>query len=159
WRLSSMHRRLINQSLVVAAAIVAVGLFLAGSMASRSLTGQARSTTTPDDSIKTAAVAMIDAGRNTFRFDTFGDEALWGEALILVRSIVDEKRGGARPGVSPKKALEVCHKLDAEALPADLVAKIKAGQVDLDDPATTVALLKLKAVVGVTAFLDGKGQV
>src|SRR5207244_6174104 len=46
-----------------------------------------------------------------------------------------------------------------EALPSDLVAKIKAGQVDLDDPATTVALLKLKAVVGVTALLDAKGEV
>jgi hypothetical protein len=55
--------------------------------------------------------------------------------------------------------LEVGLKVDAEALPSDLVTKIKSGQVNLDDPATTVALLKLKAVVGITAFFDGKGEV
>src|SRR5207237_10437069 len=74
-------------------------------------------------------------------------------------AIIGQKLGGVGAGVSPKKALEVGLKVDSEALPSDLVAKIKAGQVDLDDPATTVALLKLKAVVGVTAFLDTKGEV
>ncbi len=62
------------------------------------------------------------------------------------------------PGVSPKAALSLGLKVDAEALPADLVAAIKAGKVDLDDPATTVALLKANAVVGVTAFLNPDGS-
>jgi hypothetical protein len=41
-----------------------------------------------------------------------------------------------------------------DALPADLVAQVKANKVDLDDPATTLALLKLNAVVGVTGIFD-----
>ena len=61
-------------------------------------------------------------------------------------------------GVSPKTALALGLKVDAEALPADLVAQIKAGKVDLDDPATTAALLKLNAVVGVTGFFNPDGQ-
>jgi hypothetical protein len=121
------------------------------------LKGQTRTAESTADTVKASALSMIDAGRETFRFDTFGDEAFWGDALKLHRAIVGEKLGGIGPGLSPKKALEVGLKVDSEALPADLVAKIKAGQVDLDDPATTVALLKLKAVVGVTAFLDDKG--
>jgi len=57
--------------------------------------------------------------------------------------------------VSPKAALGLGLKVDAEAIPPDLAAKIKTGKVDLDDPATTAALLKLNAVVGVTGFFDG----
>ena len=62
------------------------------------------------------------------------------------------------PGVSPKMALSVGLKVDAEALPADLVPPIKAGKVNMDDPASTVALLKANAVVGVTAFLNPDGS-
>jgi mono/diheme cytochrome c family protein len=40
-------------------------------------------------------------------------------------------------------------KVDADALPADVAAAIKAGAVDLKSPATTLALIKLDAVVGV----------
>jgi hypothetical protein len=49
--------------------------------------------------------------------------------------------------------------VDADALPGALKKQIKAGKVDLDDPATTIALLKLNAVVGVTAFVDPDGNV
>src|SRR5947207_7791422 len=147
-----MSLRLKNQFVGVAVVIGAVTLVLV-------LRGQTRTTVSTDDSVKSSAIAMIDAGRETFRFDTFGDEAFWGDALKLHRAIIGQEIGGVGPGVSPKKALEVGLKVDSEALPSDLVAKIKAGQVDLDDPATTVALLKLKAVVGVTAFLDSDGNV
>ncbi len=102
---------------------------------------------------------MLDEGRKTFRFDTFGSEAFWGDALQLHAAIAGEKNGGVGPGVSPKTALAVGLKVDADALPAALVAGIKAGKVDLDDPATTIALLKLNAVVGVTAFANPDGSV
>jgi hypothetical protein len=100
---------------------------------------------------------MIEEGRKIFRFDTFGDEAFWGDQLRLHQAIVGQKLGGVGPGLSPKMALSLGLKVDAEALPADLVAAIKAGKVDMNDPASTVALLKANAVVGVTAFLNADG--
>jgi hypothetical protein len=103
------------------------------------------------------ALRLIREGRQTFRHDTFGDEAFWGDALHLHRAVVGEKLGGVGPGLSPKAALEVGLKVDMDALPPDLVQAIKANQVNLDDPATTVALLKLNAVVGVKGFLNPDG--
>jgi mono/diheme cytochrome c family protein len=102
--------------------------------------------------------AMLDQGRHTFRYDTFGDEAFWGGALHLQQAIAGEKLGGVGPGVSPKTALSVGLKVDADALPPSLVEQIKAGKVNLDDPATTLALLKLNSVVGVTGFFDEQGK-
>ena len=103
---------------------------------------------------------MIKEGRQTFRFDTFGDEEFWGDALKLHQAIAGAKLEGVGPGVSPKTALTVGLKVDVDALPPDLVQKLKQKQVDLDDPATTVALLKLDAVLGVKGILskDGKLQ-
>jgi mono/diheme cytochrome c family protein len=102
---------------------------------------------------------LLAEGRAVFRFDTFGSEAFWGDALQLHKAIAGEKHGGVGPGVSPKAALSVGLKVDADVLPAKLAAQIKAGKVDLDDPATTIALLKLNAVVGVTAFANPDGSV
>lgn len=101
---------------------------------------------------------MIDEGRATFRFDTFGDEAFWGDTVQLHKAIAGASLGGVGPGVSPKTALSVGLKVDAEALPSSLVAQIQAGQVNLDDPATTLALLKLNAVVGVKGIFDQQGN-
>src|SRR5262249_6058452 len=98
------------------------------------------------------AQAMLDEGKRTFRYDTFGSEAFWGDALGLHKAIAGEKNGGVGPGVSPKTALSVGLKVDADALPGELKKQLAAGKVNLDDPATTLALLKLNAVVGVTAF-------
>jgi len=120
--------------------------------------GRTRSDAPFDAQIKENARQMIEQGRQTFRFDTFGDEDFWGGQLQLHQSIEGEKFGGVGPGVSPKTALAVGLKVDADALPASLVSQIKAGQVDLDDPATTLALLKLNAVVGVTGFFNGDGS-
>lgn len=100
---------------------------------------------------------MIDHGRQIFRYDTFGDEAFWGDTLQLHKAIAGEKSGGIGPGVSPKTALGVGLKVDVDALPADLVTQLKAGKVNLDDPATTLALMKLNAVVGVTGFFEKAG--
>ena len=102
---------------------------------------------------------MMREGRRTFRFDTFGDEAFWGGALQLHRSIAGEKNGGVGPGVSPKTALAVGLKVDLDALPPTLQQQLKAGQVNLDDPATTLALLKLNAVVGVSGVFDTDGNI
>ena len=110
-----------------------------------------------DQVIGQHAHTMLDEGRQTFRFETFGSEAFWGGTLQLHRALAGAKLGGVGPGVSPKTALAVGLKVDATALPSTLADQIKQGQVDLDDPATTVALLKLNAVVGVKGFLNEAG--
>lgn len=97
-------------------------------------------------------------GRQIFRFDTFGDEDFWGGTLGLHKAIEGAKFGGVGPGVSPATALAVGLKVDQDALPPSLVQAIQAGQVDLNDPATTLALLKLNAVVGVTGFFNSDGS-
>jgi hypothetical protein len=112
-----------------------------------------------DATIARHAQTLLDEGRKIFRYDTFGSESFWGGQLQLHRAIAGAKNGGVGPGVSPKTALAVGLKVDADALPDSLKRQIKAGKVDLDDPAVTIALLKLNAVVGVTAFADPKGNV
>jgi hypothetical protein len=111
-----------------------------------------------DRMIGANAQKMIEEGRRIFRFDTFGSEAFWGDALQLHKAIAGEKNGGIGDGVSPKTALSVGLKVDAEALPKELVAKIKGGKIDMNDPATTLALLKLDAVVGVKGVFDKSGS-
>jgi hypothetical protein len=110
-----------------------------------------------DHLISSHAQRQLEEGRRIFRHDTFGSEAFWGDALQLHKAIAGEKNGGLGGGVSPKTALSVGLKVDADALPAPLQAELKAGKVDLDDPAMTIALLKLDAVVGLKGFVDGKG--
>ena len=112
-----------------------------------------------DAEVARYAQTMLDDGRKIFRYDTFGSEAFWGDALQLHKAVAGEKNGGVGPGVSPKTALSVGLKVDSDALPEALKKQLKAGKVDLDDPATTVALLKLNAVVGVTAFTGPDGGV
>jgi hypothetical protein len=103
------------------------------------------------------AARMIAEGRRIFRYDTFGDEAFWGDTLRLHQAIEGERLGGVGPGVSPRTALNVGLKVDVESLPRSLIDQLKAGRVNLDDPATTLALLKLNAVVGVTGFFNERG--
>src|SRR5262245_55284038 len=105
------------------------------------------------------AQAMLAEGKQTFRYDNFAGEAFWRESLQLHKAIGGEKDGGIGPGVSAKTALSVGLKVDADALPIALKTQLKAGKVNLDDPATTIALLKLNAVVGVTAFANPDGSV
>src|SRR2546426_1117571 len=112
-----------------------------------------------DKAIDDHAARMVRDGRRIFRFDTFGDEAFWGDALQLHKAIAGEKNGGVGPGVSPKTALSVGLKVDVDALPDALKQQLAAGKVNLDDPATTIALLKLNSVVGVTAFANPDGSV
>lgn len=97
---------------------------------------------------------MVERGRQVFRFDTFGDEDFWGGALQLHKAIAGARLGGVGPGVSPRTALAVGRKVDAEALPEQLIGALRRGRVDLDDPGVTVALLRLNAVLGVTGVFD-----
>jgi hypothetical protein len=110
-----------------------------------------------DDQIRANARALVEQGQSIFRFDTFGDEAFWGDTLKLHQAIEGAKLGGVGPGVSPATALAVGLKVDVNALPASLVAALKAGTVNLNEPATTLALLKLNSVVGVTGFFNSQG--
>jgi hypothetical protein len=111
-----------------------------------------------DREINTSVERMMEEGRDIFRNDTFGDEAFWSDMLQLHRAISGAALGGIGPGVSPKTALAVGLKVDSEALPNSLVKELKNGRVNLDDPATTLALLKLDAVVGVKGSFNQDGS-
>jgi hypothetical protein len=111
-----------------------------------------------DNRPRQGAQAMLEEGRRIFRYDTFGDEAYWGDTLQLHRAIEGERFGGVGAGVSPRTALAVGLKVDVDALPPSLQNQLRHGRVNLDDPATTLALLKLDAVVGVTGHLDTDGS-
>lgn len=98
------------------------------------------------DDAAAAHAAQVEQGKQIFRFDTFGDEAQWTDALRMHEVI--------RAAVDPVTALSVGLKVDAEALPAAVVQGIQNGSVDLHSPATTVALLKLNAVVGLKGTVE-----
>ena len=123
---------------------------------------QATKTNKPKNVIDTAAndaaEAKFDRGREVFRYDTFGDEAFWGGQLQLHKAIAGARLGGVGPGVSPATALAVGLKVDVDALPPQVVQQLRAGRVDLNDPASTVALLKANAVVGVKGIFDQSGK-
>jgi len=132
-----------------AAIAVSVALFTAGItlLLSAELP---RETLTPFDLlIRKNGQQQIEDGRQTFRFDTFGDEDFWGGQLRLHEALAK---------VTPREALALGLKVSARALPPDLVAAVRLGKVNLDDPAVTATLLKLNAVIGVTGFFDSSGN-
>jgi hypothetical protein len=109
-----------------------------------------------DQLIHTNAEAMLQRGRKIFRYDTFGNEAFWGGDLKLHEAIEGAQLGGVGPGVSPRTALAVGLKVDSEALPPPVKRAIAKGTLNLDDPSSTLALLQLNAVVGITGFFDSQ---
>lgn len=111
-----------------------------------------------DQAVKENADRMLLEGMQIFRFDTFGSEEFWAGKLKLHQAIQGEKFGGVGPGVSPKQALDLGLKVDMEAVPKNVADGIKAGRVDLNDPANTLLLLKANAVVGVTGFFNADGK-
>ena len=108
---------------------------------STTATSTAAGATSDDRSPQTIA-----AGQQTFRFDTFGDEQFWTDTLKLNEVI--EK------AVDPTTALKVGLKVDADVLPPGILKT-----VDLKSPATTVALLKMNAIVGVKAEVDASNHI
>jgi hypothetical protein len=116
-----------------------------------------KSRSSRDDRALSHEKRLFEKGRRIFRFDTFGDQAFWGGALRLHEAIEGKKLGGVGPGLSPKAALDAGLKVDSAALPASVVRALKRGKVDLGSPKTTLALLKLNAVVGVKGFFNRRG--
>ena len=92
--------------------------------------------------------ALVGKGKAVFRYDTYGDETFWTDTLRMHEVI--------RTAVSPKTALSVGLKVDADALPAAVKTGIQNGTIPLDSPSTTVTLLKLGAVVGVVGQVDAQ---
>ena len=139
--------------------VVGVGLVSAAGVAVRASTGleSQAGLTQRDQDISANAIRLMEEGRQTFRYDTFGSESFWGDGIKLHRALAGEKLGGVGPGVSPKTALAVGLKVDADALRPEVLQAVRNGRVDLDDPAVTASLLQMNAVVGVTGTFDGQG--
>ena len=150
------ERRLVKVALVLFAVTVAIACWGVRSWAE----GQGKSAhlTEAERLAQANAERMLVEGKQTFRFDTFGDEAFWSDALQLNQAIAGANLGGVGPGVSPKTALAVGLKVDADALPQSLISQLKHGRVNLDDPATTLALIRLDAVLGVKGTFNSAGN-
>src|SRR5687768_15959546 len=110
-----------------------------------------------NDSILVNGAQMIARGQEIFRSNTFGDEVFWSDMLQLNQAIAGAANGGIGAGLAPTQALALGLKIDASALPQRLLQRLKRGQVDLGDPATTLALLKADAVIGVRAVSTSNG--
>jgi len=102
--------------------------------------------------------AKVAEGKEIFRHETFGDEALWTDVLQLDKATLGDANGGFGTGLSPATALSLGLKVDSEALPQSVVDGISDGTIDLNDPLTTVALLSLDAVVGIKGGFDNDGN-
>ena len=151
--LSRRERGLVKVITVLVAASLALIYFVHQGLAQKSDKENAF-----DRQISANSQRMFEEGKQIFRYDTFGDEAFWTDKLKIHRALEGAKLGGVGAGVSPKTALAVGLKVDMDALPADLVEKIKKGEVNLDDPATTLALIKLNSVLGVKGQFNGDGS-
>jgi len=143
--------RLRTALFVTGAVLMIVAIF----SISRSAAGSAHSSR--QNPVAQNAVNKVLQGEQTFRFDTFGDESFWGGTLKLHQAIEGAGLGGVGPGVSPKTALAVGLKVDIDALSSNLVQQIEKGRVNLNDPAVTLALLKVNAVVGLTGVFNSSG--
>jgi hypothetical protein len=139
----------------LASALVAMGLTAVAS--APQVSARTGGSAASQDQGNNASAGLVSQGKQTFRFDTFGDQAFWGDTLHLNQAIAGAKNGGVGPGLSPKAALGVGLKVDVDALPQSVRQGILNGKVNLNDPATTLALLKLNAVVGVKGIFDSNG--
>ena len=102
------------------------------------------------------ASTMLVEGQRTFRYDTFGDEAFWGDTLRLHQALAGERLGGVGPGVSPATALAVGLKLDVDALSPSTRLALRRRTLDLNNPANTLRLLRADAVLGLKGFFEGQ---
>ncbi len=82
-------------------------------------------------------------GQTVFRHYTFGDEHFWSDTLRMHEVIAT---------VTPRTALSVGLKVDSDAVPPSVLEN-----ADLDDPATTIALIRLGAVIGVRGRVEDDG--
>jgi mono/diheme cytochrome c family protein len=129
--------------------LIALGIVLTSACATQ--TPQSQNPQDPPSAVGDFSPRTLAEGQRIFRFETFGDEQFWTDTARMHEVV--------QKSVSPTTALSVGLKVDADAIPPNVAAAIKAGQVDLNDPATTVTLLKLNAVVGLkgtVATINGK---
>lgn len=147
--------------------VLIAGCFAIGAV-SASLMSRKVSTYAAEDPQIEHAEKMIREGRQTFRFDTFGDEAFWGDTLKLHEAVEGASFGGVGPGLSPRNALALGLKVDINALlpeVRDRMAVNRGGamgaamnQATLNDPAITLALLRANAVIGLTGVFESSGS-
>lgn len=136
--------RAATAALATIGAVLGWGGMAAPTGAATTLPGEA-----PGQAYHAPESRLVRAGRWIFRYDTFGDEQLWTDVLRLHEAVAT---------LPPATALAAGLKVDVEALPARLVAALRAGKVDLTDPAVTVELLRLNAVVGVRGKVGRTGR-
>ena len=128
-------RRMAAFGAITAAAVLVSACGSSGSMQDNSAANAAA-----------ANAALVAQGQQIFRFDTFGDESKWTDVLGLHTTIT--------AAVTPTVALSVGLKVDADALPPAVVQGIQNGTISLTSTATTIALLKLNAVVGLKGTVE-----
>lgn len=149
-----MHVRVMTKGQLAAWLIILLGLGFVAGIAWRPWEQRAAPTATQVVQAPRQIADLIREGQRVFRFETFGDEDFWGGQLQLHLAIAGEQNGGVGPGLSPQAALAVGLKVDAGALPPSLRRDLVNGRVDLTDPAVTLQLLRLNAVVGITGFFS-----
>jgi hypothetical protein len=98
---------------------------------------------------------LMEEGKKTFRYDSFGSEAFWGDQLQLHKAIARKEKGGLGKGLTAKAALRAGLKADVGKVPRLVLQVLKEGAIELDDPDTTLELLRAEAVVGVKGVFDG----
>lgn len=145
-----------RKTVLIGGALLGVSLMAGlGFAVGERLMARAQGTAAPQDGqVDSNASQMVSQGRQVFRFDTFGDQAFWGDTLQLHKAIEGQQNGGTGPGVSPRTALAVGLKVDSSALTPGDVAFVVAN---FDDPKGTLRLLQKNAVVGVTGFFNPDG--
>jgi hypothetical protein len=150
-----MHIRVTRAYLfTLAVAAVAIG----GAVGALAQSTRLPAGKTFDEIINENEDQLMRTGREIFRFDTFGSERFWSDTLRLHQAVAGVRFGGVGPGVSPATALAVGLKVDSQMLSRALIDGIKSGAVDLNDPANTLALINLKAVLGVMP-IGGNGRI
>src|SRR5438034_5465142 len=151
-----------NVFVLLAALLIGLGLLVgsrlrAADQAKAASKRSAEKFSENDRAIGANAQKMMEEGRQTFRFHTFGDEAFWGDALQLHQAIEGANFGGVGAGLSPKTALSLGLKVDVDKLSSTIIDQLKNNQLNLNDPGTTLLLLKRNAVVGLTGFFSSNG--
>lgn len=136
------ERALLFSKIAAAGTLLLLALLLLA-LAPLALAGERQGAAVPGDPIAANAGRMVDEGRQTFRYDTFGDQVFWSRILGIHEALKT---------VSPHTALAVGLKVDSDALPPGILA-----HANLDDPAVTAELLRRNAVVGVRGFFNADG--
>jgi len=143
-------------------ALVVSGLAVVAAACQGNSTTQASDATTAHEAVadttKTGATATnaslragsVEAGRDVYRYETFGDEGFWTDAVRMPQGMKAAK-------LTVLQALQAGVSFDVDAIPADLKAALAsevktdlsaAKAPKLNDPATLDALVKANAVIG-----------